>query len=262
MKKTMNKFSLNDRKAVITGGCGLIGREIVTGMALAGAKVYIVDINKGLGAKLARELKNKGASAEFIHLDITDLENIESKIGDIFEDYGPIDIWVNNAYPRTKDWGAKVEEVSVKSWQKNVDLHLNSYALCSKYAAEQMRPTGGSIINMGSIYGVLGADFTVYEGTGMTMPFAYSAIKGGIVNLSRYLASYFGKYNVRVNTICPGGVYDKQDPKFIRNYERKTLLKRMARPDEVASVAVFLASEAASYITGATIMVDGGWSAV
>ena len=120
----------------------------------------------------------------------------------------------------------------------------------------------GSIINLGSIYGVLGSDFTIYDGTKMTMPMAYSAIKGGIVNLTRYLASYFGKHNVRVNNICPGGIFDSQEPIFVRNYEHRVPLKRMGRPEEIASAVLFLASDAASYITGATIMVDGGWTAI
>ena len=157
MKNMMNKFSLKNKQAIVTGGCGLIGREIVAALAQAGAKVYIADINENSGKKLAKTLKNKSASAEFVYFDITDLKNIKNNIENIFRKYGRIDIWVNNAYPRTADWGAKVEDVSVESWQRNIDMHLNSYALCSKYAAEQMRKKGGSIINMGSIYGVLAA---------------------------------------------------------------------------------------------------------
>lgn len=262
MKKISNKFSLINKRAVVTGGCGLIGKEIVRELAEAGAEVYIVDIDKSLGEKSAKTLRAKGFYVEFIYWDTTKIEKIEIEVAGLFNRFGYIDIWVNNAYPRTSDWSAKVEAVTSDSWQKNIDMQLNSYALCSKYVAEKMKKRGGSIINMGSIYGVLGADFTVYEGTGMTLPFAYSAIKGGIINLSRYLASYFGKYNIRVNTICPGGIYDKQDPKFVKNYAHKTPLKRMARPDEIASVVLFLSSEAASYITGATLMVDGGWSIV
>jgi len=261
MKKTYDKFSLANKKAVVTGGCGLIGKEIVRGLAEAGAKVFIVDINREKGNKLASSLVKDGYSAEFIYWD-TIIRKIESNIKAIFKLSGHVDIWVNNAYPRTKDWADKIEKVTPAAWQKNIDMQLNSYALCSKYAAENMAKKGGSIINMGSIYGVLGADFTVYEGTNMTLPFAYSAIKGGIVNLSRYLASYFGKHNVRVNTICPGGVFDNQNTEFVKKYSHKVPLKRMAKVDEIASVVIFLASDAASYITGATLMVDGGWSIV
>ncbi|MCK5180326.1 MAG: SDR family oxidoreductase, partial [Candidatus Omnitrophica bacterium] len=126
-----------------------------------------------------------------------------------------------------------------------------------------MKPQGsGSIINMGSIYGVVGNDFTVYEDTEMMGSMPYSAIKGGIVNLTRFMASYFGKNNIRINNICPGGIFNQENSKFVEKYSHKTPLKRMGKPDEVASAVLFLASEAASYITGATIMVDGGWSAI
>jgi len=117
-------------------------------------------------------------------------------------------------------------------------------------------------VNFGSIYGTVGADFSIYKGTKMTMPFPYAVVKAGINNLGRYLASYFGGYGVRVNTVCPGGVFDKQAPVFVRNYSRKTLLKRMALPREIAPAVVFLASDASSYITGSVLMVDGGWTAI
>lgn len=251
MSDYMKRFKLKSKNAVVTGGVGLIGREVAKALVQAGARVIIADI---------KEIKIKGAISHYF--DITDILNIEKNIKGLVKKAGGVDIWVNCAYPRTPDWGNKVEAVTPESWRKNVDMHLNSYALASKYAAELMKKKGGSIINLGSIYGMVGPDFSVYEGTKLTMPMAYSVIKGGVANLARYLAAYFGSNNVRVNTVCPGGVFDNQDPVFVKNYSQKAPLKRMAQPEEIASVVLFLASEAASYITGATIMVDGGWTAI
>ncbi len=118
----------------------------------------------------------------------------------------------------------------------------------------------GSIINMDSIYGLLGPKFYIYEGTVMTKPAAYVAIKGGIINLSRYLAAYLGQHNVRVNTICPGGVFDNQPEKFIDAYTKNTPLNRMACKEDIVGPVLFLASDASRYITGQTLVVDGGWS--
>lgn len=142
-------------------------------------------------------------------------------------------------------------------------MHLSSYSWISRKICLIMKnQKGGSLINFGSIYGEVGANFNIYKGTKMTSAFAYSAIKGGIANLSRYLASYFGEYNVRVNTICPGGIFDNQDKTFVKNYETQTPLKRMGKPEDIAPTVLFLASDASSYITGAIIMVDGGWTAI
>jgi NAD(P)-dependent dehydrogenase (short-subunit alcohol dehydrogenase family) len=258
----MKKLSLVGKSAVVTGGAGLIGREVVTAFAQAGARVVIAEVNEEKGKGLAEALTQAGLRAEYVFFDITDIEHLRESIADLSLSPGTIDVWVNSAYPRTSDWGNKVEAISPESWRKNVDMHLNGYAIASKYAAEGMKKRGGSIINFGSIYGVLGGDFSLYEGTEMTLPMAYAAIKGGIINLSRYLAAYFGEYNIRVNSICPGGVFDNQPQSFVERYSTKTPLKRMALPEDVASTALFLASDAASYITGATIMVDGGWSAL
>ncbi|MFH1428692.1 MAG: SDR family oxidoreductase [Candidatus Margulisiibacteriota bacterium] len=258
----LKKFSLEGKTAVVTGGAGLIGREIVAALAQAGAKTIIVDTDQKGSLALADSLNSEGMSVDCAMLDVTDLDSLENNINELAEKYGSIDIWVNNAYPRTADWGNKVEDITVSSWRKNIDMQLNSYALCSKYAAEAMKAKGGSIINMGSIYGVVGADFNVYKNTEMTMPMAYAAIKGGIVNLSRYLASYYGSDKIRVNTVCPGGVLAGQPAGFINNYSSKVPLGRMAVPEDIASAVLFLAADAGAYVTGATIMVDGGWTAI
>ena len=258
----VNKFSLTGKNAVVAGGAGLIGKEVVVALAQAGARVLIVDVDREKGEELAAKLLKDGCKVEYYYLDQTDIKDIENSVKKIRDFLAQIDIWVNSAYPRTKDWGAKVEDISYESWQKNVDMQLNAYALISKYVAEAMKEKGGSIINFGSTYGMVGPDFTVYDKTKMTMPMAYAAIKGGIINLGRYLASYFGKYNIRVNTICPGGVFDNQNEIFVENYNNRTPLKRMARADEIAPAVLFLASDASSYVTGATIMVDGGWTAI
>jgi NAD(P)-dependent dehydrogenase (short-subunit alcohol dehydrogenase family) len=157
-----------------------------------------------------------------------------------------------------------LDKLKLDSWRKNVDLHMNSYAWTSKHIAQTMKKLKikGTIINFGSIYGLQGNDSAIYKGTGMSGSMAYSAIKGGIVNFTRYLASYFGKYGICVNSLCPGGVFDKQNKKFVRRYEDKVPLARMAQPEEIASVVLFLSSEAASYINGATVVVDGGWTIV
>lgn len=263
MSNYLQKFSLKGKVAFITGGVGLIGTEVTRALADAGAKVIILDIDQDKAKKIQLSLKSKGKDVKYEYFDVTDLANIDQSIDKLQKEYENIDIWVNTAYPRTKDWGNKVEELNLGSWQKNVDMHLNSYAWISRKVCLIMKEQGnGSLINFGSTYGVVGNNFSVYEGTDMSSAMAYPAIKGGIINLGRYLASYFGKFNVRVNTVCPGGIFDNQNKIFVKNYERNTPLKRMGKPEEIASAVLFLSSDAASYVTGTTFMVDGGWTAI
>ena len=170
---------------------------------------------------------------------------------------------MNNAYPRTSDWNNRLEDVGIESWQKNVDMHLNGYCICSNEIARRMASRrNGVIINTGSIQSLVAPEFTIYEGTEMTSPAAYTAIKGGILTYSKYLASYYGSSNIRVNVICPGGIANHQPKRFVDRYCRKTLLRRLATPAEIAPSYVFLASDAAAYITGSVLTVDGGLTAI
>lgn len=254
---TENIFSCANKVAIVTGGCGLLGEEIVDGLNDFGATVYIADTHKDKAEKAARK-----SEAGYIYLDITSEDSIEKAAANILAEHGKIDILVNSAYPRTKDWGLKFEQVQFESLKKNLSDHLGGYFKCCQTVAEQMKlQKSGSIINLASIYGVVGPDFSIYDGTEMTMPAAYSAIKGGIITFTKYLATYYGKYNVRANTISPGGIFDNQKPAFVENYSKKTPLGRMGLPNEIVGAVIFLASEASSYVTGQNLIVDGGWTA-
>jgi NAD(P)-dependent dehydrogenase (short-subunit alcohol dehydrogenase family) len=245
-------ISLAEKVIVITGGKGLLGNVFVDYLRSAQAKVIIADINA-----------NPDLADEYI-CDITKTESVTAVINAIVQQYGRIDGWVNNAYPRTSDWGKfDFEEESMESWKSNIDMHLVGYTICCQLALNQMKQQNfGSLINIGSIYGVNGPDFTVYEDTPIKNPSAYAAIKGALTNLSRYLAAYYGPYNVRVNTVSPGGIFDNQNPVFVSNYEKKTPLKRMGLPKDIAPSIAFLLSDEAAYITGHNLIIDGVWTIV
>ena len=247
-------MKLKDKVIIVTGGSGLIGRALIQDI-----------INHGGIAINADVQETDAHEGIYMVCDITKDASMEALLDKVILNYGRVDGLVNNAYPRTKDW-AKVdfEKEGFESWRTNVDWQLNSYAfLCYKsIALMRKHKIKGSIINIASIYGVVGNDFSIYEGATIPNAPAYSAIKGGIINLTRYLASYYGSLGIRVNCVSPGGIFDHQAPSFVQNYERKVPLKRMGTPEDIAGPVSFLLSEEAKYITGQNLMVDGGWTAI
>lgn len=243
---------LKDKVILVIGGKGLIGNAVAQQIKAEGGICIIADI--GLETDL---------EAGKLNYDVTDINSIRQGIGSVLNKYKRIDGLVNSAYPRTKDWGLKFEEIQLESWKKNVDMQLNSvFSICQEVLERMKSQQSGVVINIASIYGIVGPDFSVYEGTTITMPAAYSAIKGGVINFTKYLSAYYGPYKVRVNCVSPGGIFDNQHPAFVNNYEKKVPLRAMGKPEEIAMPVCFLLSDEASYITGHNLVVDGGWTII
>ena len=245
-------MTLKNKIIIVTGGSGLIGKELVADINRKGGNAINADI--GVETNL---------QSGTLQMDITNDQSIQFGIDQIVTEFGRIDGLVNNAYPRTKDWGTKFEDIDPESWRSNIDMQLNSYFVCSQKVLKIMSTqNSGSIVNIASIYGVVGNDFTLYEEYGGTSPAAYSAIKGGLINLTRYLASYYGKKAIRVNCVSPGGIFDHQHPSFVSRYEAKVPMGRLGNPDDIAPAVSFLLSDEAKYITGQNLIVDGGWTCI
>jgi NAD(P)-dependent dehydrogenase (short-subunit alcohol dehydrogenase family) len=245
---------LKDKIILITGGCGLIGKAIVSDIVKKGGIAINADII------VETDLKN-----HTVNLDISNEDSIKLAVEAVYSYFGKIDGLVNCAYPRTNDWGAFFEDITIESWRKNVDMQMNSvFYFCQQVLKIMREQQNGAIVNIGSIYGVVGNDFRLYEDYGGTSAAAYSAIKGGIINFTRYLASCYGKYNIRINCVSPGGIKDveKQHPSFIEKYESQVPLKRLGNPDDIAPAVSFLLSGEAKYITGQNLIVDGGWTII
>lgn len=236
---------LEGKNIVVTGSQGLLGKAIGEAIVKNGGNLIEADINLSDGQSL----------------DISDSKSITTFIASVVDKYGKIHGWVNCAYPRTSDWGNKLSIVNRESLVKNLDMHLAGYMECGKLIGAVMAEQGeGSIVDISSIYGFKAPDFSLYEGTDMTMPAAYSAIKAGIINYSKYLSSYFGPKGVRANVVSPGGIFDNQNVEFVSRYEQKTPLRRLGSPQDIAPSVVFLLSDEAAYITGHNLVIDGGWS--
>jgi NAD(P)-dependent dehydrogenase (short-subunit alcohol dehydrogenase family) len=259
-----SSFDLENKVVVITGGAGLIGRGFVKAVIENGGTAIIADVDENAGNKVRDEISTELGSdrIEFINVDITCKTSIRRMIDTVVDKYQVIDALVNNAYPRNKNYGRKFEDVSYEDFCENLNLHLGGYFLISQEISRVMvNQQRGVIVNIASIYGFMAPRFELYENASFTSPVEYSAIKGGLLSLTKYLASYLGEHGIRVNALSPGGVHNNQSDSFVEQYSKKVLIgNRMAESEDLSGALIFLLSDASRYVTGQNIVVDGGWS--
>lgn len=259
---TLEMFSLNGKLAIVTGGYGLYGKNISLALCEAGATVIVASRNKEKCIQFADMLCSKGFQAEGMQLDLSKESSIISFVEAVSTKYQNIDILVNNSVLRTKHMD--LEDVTEEELEEVTRVNTIGLMQISREVVKLMKQQKkGSIINISSIQGAVGPNFTVYGNTGMSSPVNYSYEKWGMVGLTKWMANYYGKHNIRVNCISPGGYSegDKDDNnEFIRNYKKYTPLCRLADDDDIKGPVVFLASEASRYVTGHNLLVDGGWT--
>lgn len=253
---------LDNKLVVVTGGAGLLGRSFVRAIAGSGGRAVIADVNFEAANKLEAELDREfPAQVHAASLDITSKESVCALIADLQARYGRIDAVVNNAYPRNKNYGRRLEEVTYEDFCANVDSHLGGYFLVAQQFCIAFKAQGhGNLINMSSIYGSMAPRFEVYEGTPMTMPVEYAAIKSAVVHLTRYFAQYFKGKGIRVNCLSPGGILDNQPADFLAAYKAHCASKGMLVAEDVVGALLFLLSDDSCYMTGQNIIIDDGWS--
>ncbi len=267
----MDLFSLKNKTAIVTGACGLLGSKHVEALAAAGANVVVCDIQEKACKEKADSL---GGNHLGLSADVTNPESLKAARDLILSKYKHIDILVNNAAindmfenPLLAGKQSMFENYPLDMWEKSWQVNVTGVFLCSQIFGTPMAEQGsGSIINIASTYGMVGPDQSIYKDKNGKHSFykspSYPATKGAIINFTRYLAAYWGSKGVRVNTLSPGGVENNQDEHFVKNYTDKTLLGRMASPSDYKGALIFLASNASAYMTGANLVVDGGWTAI
>ncbi len=271
----LDRFRLDGRVAVVTGGSGLLGTEFCRTLAEAGASVVVADVDREAAEKVADQLRANGASAFAFPLDVTRLQSTRELVTETLERFGRLDILVNSAAldpkfdPQALAKGilpGRFEDFPLEMWNQALAVNLTGVFLVTQACVQPMLQQGkGSIINICSTYGLNGPDQRLYvnekgERIGYK-PVYYTVTKAGVLGFTRYLAAYYAGTQIRVNALTPGGVYNQHDEHFVRNYSARTILGRMAQKDEMNGALLFLASDASSYMTGANLIVDGGWTA-
>ena len=248
------------KTALVTGGSRGIGRSIALRLARDGFRV-IVNYASRADAALAvvREIEGAGGHASAVQADVSDAAQVTRMAGVT----GPVDVLINNAAfvgtSSLQGWALPFEQQSVETWRRALEVNVTAvFDLCKQLTGLMRESTCASIINVGSIYGLYGPDWHLYEGTDMGNPAAYAASKGGLIQLTRWLATTLAP-QIRVNCISPGGIFRKQPSSFVKRYEAHTPLGRMAHEDDVRGAIAYLASDLSKYVTGQNIAVDGGW---
>ncbi|MGA0866494.1 MAG: SDR family oxidoreductase [Candidatus Nanopelagicaceae bacterium] len=264
--KSINELSRMDgRVSLVIGGAGHIGSVAASGLAELGSKLAIVDINEDRVRAVADEIRQAhGVEVLEIVADLESEAEVRSIPTTVNQHFGRIDVLVHLAAivnPELGGWTTRFEDQSVTQWRRGIEINLTSAFLLAQGCVESLRKSpNGSMIFFGSTYGIVGPDWSIYEGTDMGNAAGYAASKGGIIQLTRWLATTLAP-EVRVNTLSPGGVYRDHLEVFRNAYANKTPLKRMATEEDYKAGVAFLASDMSRYVTGHNLVIDGGWTA-
>lgn len=272
MKTPDDLFSVKGKVIAIIGSTGILGRQYTRFLSAAGAHLALGDIRRDECFRLAEEVAGScGTDPMPFGMDIADENQVVDFFAAIMKKYGRLDVLINNVQTKPEGFYAPFEKYRMDTLSQVLSANLGGAVIAAREACLIfVRQGHGNIINISSTYGNVGADQRLYEGTAniyfpgepFSSPVSYAITKAGMINLTRYLASYYRGRNIRVNCLTPGGVFDSHDDTFVTNYSYRTLLGRMADRDEYNGAILFLTSEASSYMTGSNLIVDGGWTAV
>lgn len=270
-------FSLKDRVIIITGGMGLLGKTYAEAISIANGYPVIADIKLNGAKEFLQKLEDETGREGFaFEVDITSEKSVQNLVGQTLEKFGRINGLVNNAAltvakgsSEFKDYFSPFENYPLKLWKLAVNTNLTGMFLVTREIGKEMKKNseGGSIVNIASTYGVVSPDQRIYQGIKsqygdqpFNTPIGYATTKSAVLNFTRYLATYWAKDKIRVNTLTPGGVFDGHDETFVRNYSYRVPMGRMAGKNEYQGAIIFLLSPASSYMTGSNLVVDGGWT--
>lgn len=264
MKKSNYKiFSLNRKKILIVGGTGKLGIQFAKTLEDAGAKIILADINKP-----------KNLHFEFYTCDVSNQYSVKNFTSSLILKEKKIDVIIYNVYSKPNNYYKPYENYDYETWDKSIKSNLSGAFLLSQIFLKHFKKKKikGNIIFLSSIYGLVGPDMSIYKGLSnkkniyggsfkLTTPAVYSTSKAGLIGLSKWISTTYGKYNIRSNILSPGGVFDNQEKNFVKQYISKVPLNRMAKWDDYNGAILFLASDASSYMTGSNLLIDGGWTA-
>jgi len=259
-----NLFSMKNKTVVIFGGTGKLGLQFEKILSIYGAKVYLLD----------KKIKKNNNKVNYYKCNVESKESINFAYKKVIKKEKKIDVVIYNVYSKPSEYYKNFEDYNLKTWKKVSDSNLTGAFLASQLAIKNFLKdrAGGNIIFLSSTYGLVVPDPNIYKGLkpktniyggkfSLNTPAAYSTTKSGIIGLSKYIATNYGKYNIRSNVLSPGGVYDNQESIFVKKYKLKVPLNRMGKWSDYDGAILFLASDASSYMTGSNLIVDGGWTA-
>ncbi len=262
---SINLFDLTGRVAIITGGAGLLASEHAIALSAYGAKIILADFNEEKCNDAVDELKKQNINAVAKFCDVTKKESWGKLLSDVLNEFGKVDILINNAgftnQSKSANYDAAFENFPLEDWNAIMNVNLTGAFLGCQIIGKQMLLQGkGSIINIASLYGVVSPNHNIYPGTGISQPVAYSVSKHGVVALTKYVATLWASKGVRVNALTPGGIFNDHKGLFLERFKQLNPIGRMSDKTELRGGIVYLASDASSHVVGHNLIIDGGWT--